>query len=44
MIFVVKSFYFLEEYDVLGGLEKVGIMFDKVRYSNFFFSKLIVYL
>ena len=34
MISAVKSFYFLEEHDALGGLEKVGTMLDKARYSN----------
>ena len=30
MISAVKSFYFLEEHDALGGLEKVGTMLDKM--------------
>ena len=40
----VKSFYFLEEHDALGGLEKVGTMFDKARYSNSLSSKLTAHL
>ena len=34
MISAVKSFYFLEEHDALGGLEKVGTMLDKARYLS----------
>ena len=34
VISAVKSFYFLEEHDALGGLERVGTMLDKARYSN----------
>ena len=34
VISAVKSFYFLEEHDALGGLEKVGTMLDKARYST----------
>jgi len=40
VISAVKSFYFLEEHDALGGLEKVGTMLDKARYSNSLSSKL----
>ena len=44
MISAVKSFYFLEEHDALGGLEKVGTMLDKARYSNSLSSKLTAHL
>ncbi len=40
VISAVKSFYFLEEHDALGGLEKVGTMLDKARYSTSLSSKL----
>ena len=40
----VKSFYFLEEHDALGGLEKVGTMLDKARYRNSLSSKLTAHL
>ena len=44
VISAVKSFYFLEEHDALGGLEKVGTMLDKARYSNSLSSKLTAHL
>ena len=44
MFCAVKSFYFLEEHDALGGLEDVGTMHDKTRYSNALSSKLIAHL
>ena len=44
MISAVKSFYFLEEHDALGGLEKVGTMLDKARYSPSLSSKLTAHL
>ena len=33
VISAVKGFYFLESHDALGGLERVGDMVDKARYS-----------
>ena len=42
VISAVKSFYFLEEHDALGGLEKVGTMLDKARYSNSLSSKMCI--
>ena len=44
VISAVKSFYFLEEHDALGGLEKVGTMLDKARYSTSLSSKLTAHL
>lgn len=44
VISAVKSFYFLEEHDALGELEKVGTMLDKARYSNSLSSKLTAHL
>ena len=44
VISAVKSFYFLEEHDALGGLEKVGTMLDRARYSNSLSSKLTAHL
>ena len=34
--FRCQKFYFLEEHDALGGLERVGTMLDKARYSTSF--------
>ena len=42
--FRCQKFYFLEEHDALGGLEKVGTMLDKARYSNSLSSKLTAHL
>ena len=44
VISAVKSFYFLEEHDALGGLEKVGTMLDRARYSSSLSSKLTAHL
>ena len=44
VISAVKSFYFLEEHDALGGLERVGTMLDKARYSTSLSSKLTAHL
>ena len=44
VISAVKSFYFLEEHDALGGLEKVGTMLDRARYSTSLSSKLTAHL
>ena len=44
VISAVKSFYFLEEHDALGGLERVETMLDKARYSNSLSSKLTAHL
>ena len=44
VISAVKSFYFLEEHDALGGLERVENMLDKARYSNSLASKLTAHL
>ena len=38
--FRCQKFYFLEEHDALGGLERVGTMLDKARYSTSLSSKL----
>ena len=44
VISAVKSFYFLEEHDALGGLERVENMLDKARYSTALSSKLTAHL
>ena len=44
VISAVKSFYFLEEHDALGGLERVGAMLDRARYSTSLSSKLTAHL
>lgn len=42
--FRCQKFYFLEEHDALGGLERVGTMLDKARYSTSLSSKLTAHL
>ena len=44
VISAVKGFYFLESHDALGGLERVGDMVDKARYSTSLSSKLTAHL
>ena len=44
VISAVKGFYFLESHDALGGLERVGDMVDRARYSTSLSSKLTAHL
>ena len=44
VISAVKGFYFLEEHDALGELERVGDMVDRARYSTSLSSKLTAHL